>query len=67
MGTFKVYTGKESTKIANDVKLAIYVNEKMIPVLVDYDVNHGTGDLKLYNGKELETIDTDVYYMFYIE
>ena len=67
MGTFKVYTGKESTNIANDVKLAIYVNEKMIPVLVDYDVNHGTGDLKLYNGKELETIDTDVYYMFYIE
>lgn len=67
MGTLKVYTGKESTKIANDVKRAVYVNEKLIPVLVDYDVNHGTGDLKLYNGKELETIDTDVYYMFYIE
>ena len=65
MGTLKLYGGKESEKVANDVKRCVYVSEKMIPVLVDYDSEHGTGDLKLYNGKELESIDSDVRYIFY--
>lgn len=60
VGTVKLYDGKETEKVADDVSQACYFGSDKIAVLVDVSEKSGKGDLKLYNGKELEKIDTDV-------
>lgn len=59
-GTLKLYNGKESKKVADDVRQTLYFEDNKIVVLVDFSKKSQKGDLKLYNGKELEKIDTDV-------
>lgn len=59
-GTLKLYDGKESKKIADDTRSALYFDDQKIAVLVDFSSKYNRGDLKLYNGKELIQIDTDV-------
>ena len=60
IGTLKLYDGKETKKIADDTRSALYFDDRKIAVLVDFSSKHNRGDLKLYNGKELIKIDTDV-------
>jgi len=60
IGTLKLYNGKSSEKIADDVNQALYFDDRRIAVLMDLSKKSRRGDLKLYNGKELEKIDTDV-------
>lgn len=58
--TLKLYDGKETKKIADDVSDCLYYDQNKVAVLVDYSTKSMRGDLKLYNGKELEKVDTDV-------
>ena len=60
MMTLKLYDGKETKKIADDVNACLYFDQNKVVVLADYSTKSMRGDLKIYNGKELEKVDTDV-------
>lgn len=64
LGTLKLYDGAETKKIADDVvgdsNFYQPLGAESIAVLVDYNFEKYRGDLKVYNGKELKTVDTDV-------
>lgn len=63
--TLKLYNGKESTKIADDVHAYYAFDEKDIAVLADYNMDRQEGNLKYYSGRnELVEIDEDVTAIF---
>lgn len=63
--TLKLYNGKESTKIADDVHAYYAFDEKDIAVLADYNMDRQEGNLKYYSGRnELVDIDEDVTAIF---
>lgn len=59
-GTLKVYNGKESVVIAEDVHDYTFDNEYRMYYLVDYSNTYACGTLYYYNGKESIRIDDDV-------
>lgn len=61
----KVYDGKKSKKIAEDVHEYKIFNDNQIVALVDYNLESNKGELKLYRGeKELSMLDDGVSYIF---
>lgn len=63
--TLKLYNGKKSTTVADDVHAYQFFDDKSIMVLVDFDIKDMEGELKYYNGKdELTDIDEDVTALF---
>ena len=59
-GTLKLYKGKESVKIADDVHDFYVAPDGRILYLYDYSLNHYKGELYQWQGKEPEKIDDDV-------
>jgi hypothetical protein len=60
-GTLKLYQGKTSVKIGDDIHSYYAIGEKRVIYLADYNTNRGKGDLYLYNGSDKKKkIDTDV-------
>jgi hypothetical protein len=60
-GTLKKYTGKDKTKIGDDVYDYIVFGSKSIVYLQDYSLDRYEGDVYLYNGSgKKKEIDTDV-------
>ncbi len=61
IGTLKLYDGKNTVNIADDVYSYMSDGEKNVAYLTDYDVDDQEGDAYLYNGsKEPELIDREV-------
>ena len=61
------FNGKESVKISDDVSLYNVIDDNNIYLLSDYNSNNYSGDLLRYNGKDTETIDTDVTYLYSVQ
>lgn len=61
------FNGKESVKISDDVFLYNVIDDNNIYLLSDYNSNNYSGDLLRYNGKDTETIDTDVTYLYSVQ
>lgn len=60
-GTLKVYTGKNSVKIGDDIHSQYAVSEKRIIYMTNYNSDYNKGDIYLYNGTDKKKeIDTDV-------
>lgn len=56
-----LYRGDKPEKIKDEVYDFHYYDDRKIALLLDVSKKSGKGDLKLYNGKEVESVDTDVY------
>ena len=65
--TLMKFNGKESVKISDDVSLYNVIDDNNIYLLSDYNSNNYSGDLLRYNGKDTETIDTDVTYLYSVQ
>lgn len=65
--TLMKFNGKESVKISDDVFLYNVIDDNNIYLLSDYNSNNYSGDLLRYNGKDTETIDTDVTYLYSVQ
>lgn len=62
VGTMKIFNGKKSAKISDDVYVnsAIVTNEGNVLFLKDYNADKGKGDLYIINGKKIKKLDEDV-------
>lgn len=62
--TLKIFDGKESKKVADDVSMFKFFDDNTAALLMDYSSSRYTGDLMLYTGKaELEKLDDGVSYI----
>lgn len=59
-GTLKVYDGKKSEKIADDVHSAAITPDGRVLYLCDFSSNHYTGELREWVNGETRKIDDDV-------
>lgn len=60
-GSLKIYDGKNTKKIGDDIVSYNVIDESNILYLMDYDFYSARGDLYLYNGTDKKKqIDTDV-------
>ncbi len=59
-GTLKLYNGKDSDEIADDVRGWSFNDNGHILFITDYDDDNGEGALNLYNGKKSVEIAEDV-------
>lgn len=60
-GTLKIYDGKTSKKVGDDIYSYDVINKDSILYLTDYNIDKARGDLYLYNGTDKKKqIDTDV-------
>ena len=62
-GTLKFYDGQKAVKIADDISFYETMENGIVAMLGDYNFEKYKGDLKIHNGKELKTVDTDVTYI----
>ena len=59
-GTLKVYNGKKSTKVSDDVYNCVFSADGKILYLYDYSTNYYKGDLYVFNKGKSKKMDIDV-------
>ncbi len=60
-GTLKIYNGKKTSKIADDVHSFWGIDEKHVVYLLEYSASRSKGDAYLYDGSSKKTlVDNDV-------
>lgn len=64
-GTLNIYKSGESVRIADDVSAYDSNESGNVAYLCDYNFEKYRGDLKVYNGKDSELIDSDVVGILY--
>ena len=65
IGTMKVFNGKKSTKISDDiyVRSVLVTKEGDVLFLKDYNTDKNKGDLYIVNGKKIKKLDEDIQNM----
>ena len=65
-GTLRIYDGKESSKISDDVHSFRVSRGDAILYTYDYSTTYFRGDLYIFESGEKRKLDMDVTYIFYI-
>lgn len=64
-GTLNIYTSGEAVRIADDVSMYDSNESGKVAYICDYNFEKYRGDLKVFNGKDSELIDSDVTGILY--
>lgn len=57
--------GDKTEKLSDDVSFIHPFGENSVVIMTEFNIERFRGDLKYYNGKDIETLDTDVNMFFH--